>query len=68
VKISYQVEKDHVNVWLLDDNGNTTLKAQLPKEDVIYAAARVIRELGLSPDKAFDIGVYAVFLKVTWDL
>ena len=68
MKVVYELEKDYVDVRLIDDDGNARIKSQLPKEEVVYAAARITRELGLPVDEAFDIAVYAVFLKVTWGL
>ena len=62
------MKDDYVTVWLLDDDGNTKIKSQLPKDEVIYAASRIMKELNVTAEKAFDMGVYAVFLKVTWGL
>jgi len=66
--VAYHVEKDSVRVWLLDENGKKKISSQLPRKEVEYITKRIMEELGVSVESAFDLAVYVVFLKVTWGL
>jgi len=68
IRIAYHVEDDSVRVWLVDENGKRKLSSLLPRKEVEYITARIMKELDISADKAFDLGVYVVYLKVTWGL
>jgi len=67
MSIVYHVEKDSVRVWLLDKTGKK-ISSQLPRKDVEYITKRIMTELDVPVESAFDLAVYFVFLKVTWGL
>jgi len=68
MSIVYHVEKDSVRVWLLDSEGKKTMSAQFPRKDVEYITKRIMTELDVPVETAFDLAIYVVFLKVTWGL
>jgi len=68
MSIAYYVTEDYVTVWLLDNEGKKKLKTQIPKKDIEYVASRIMKELGIPVESAFDLAVYVAYLKVTWGL
>jgi hypothetical protein len=69
MQFSYIINDDTITAWLQDEKtGKIRVSAQFLRRDVEYVTARLIKEMELTPEEAFDLAVYFVFVKASWGL